>query len=54
MQTGKIDSESGWTILVSKFHEKFKEAMIPYRNHILDNSEIRTIINENPHFKDDF
>jgi hypothetical protein len=47
-----IEKSPGWEKFASKFHDKFKEIMAPYKNNILETARIRRIVEKVPEFKD--
>lgn len=45
-----MDKSPGWEKFASKFHDKFKEIMGPYKNQVLETAVIRHIIEKVPEF----
>ena len=43
---------AGWTDVTSKYHDMFLRAMMPYRNEVLERSQIIKIIESVPALKD--
>jgi len=45
-----MNKSLGWEKFASKFHDKFKEIMEPYRNKVLETAVIRSIVEKVPEF----
>ena len=39
-----MEKSPGWEAVASKFHDKLKEVMIPYKNNVMQTAQIKKII----------
>ena len=46
-----MEKSPGWEAVASKFHDKLKKAMIPYKNNVMQTAQIKKIIERVPEFE---